>query len=80
MISGMSAPEYVSLKGAHQDGMAGLIERGHLVEGAFVESVRHFHLSAPPGTCPNGSWRAHTIVPGRPCMACLGRLIVGDIP
>lgn len=34
----------------------------------------------PDGRMRNGIWRAHTIVPGRPCMACLGQLVVGDIP
>lgn len=34
----------------------------------------------PDGRMRNGIWRAHTLVPGRPCMACLGQLVVGDIP
>jgi len=32
------------------------------------------------GRMRNGIWRAHTLVPGRPCMACLGQLVIGDIP
>ncbi|XYX63178.1 hypothetical protein ACAE71_03027 (plasmid) [Clavibacter nebraskensis] len=32
------------------------------------------------GRMRNGIWRAHTLVPGRPCMACLGQLAVGEIP
>ena len=32
------------------------------------------------GRMRNGIWRAHTLVPGRPCMACLGQLVVGDVP
>jgi len=31
------------------------------------------------GRMRNGIWRAHTLVPGRPCMACLGQLVVGEI-
>ncbi|MFT4470848.1 ThiF family adenylyltransferase [Arthrobacter sulfonylureivorans] len=34
----------------------------------------------PDGRMRNGIWRAHTLVPGRPCMACLGQLVIGDIP
>lgn len=34
----------------------------------------------PDGRMRNGIWRAHTLVPGSPCMACLGQLVVGDIP
>jgi hypothetical protein len=33
----------------------------------------------PDGRMRNGIWRAHTLVPGRPCMACLGQLVAGDI-
>ncbi|MCU1526749.1 MAG: hypothetical protein JWP75_512 [Frondihabitans sp.] len=33
----------------------------------------------PDGRMRNGIWRTHTLVPGRPCMACLGQLVVGDI-
>lgn len=32
------------------------------------------------GRMRNGIWRAHTLVPGRPCMACIGQLVLGDIP
>jgi len=31
------------------------------------------------GRMRNGIWRAHTLVPGRPCMACIGQLIAGDV-
>ncbi|GGJ36228.1 ThiF family adenylyltransferase [Paenarthrobacter histidinolovorans] len=31
------------------------------------------------GRMRNGIWRAHTLVPGRPCMACIGQLVVGEI-
>lgn len=31
------------------------------------------------GRMRNGIWRAHTLVPGRPCMACLGQLVIGEI-
>ena len=31
------------------------------------------------GRMRNGIWRAHSLVPGRPCMACLGQLVVGDV-
>jgi len=31
------------------------------------------------GRMRNGIWRTHTLVPGRPCMACLGQLVLGDI-
>jgi len=31
------------------------------------------------GKMRNGIWRSHTLVPGRPCMACLGQLVVGEI-
>lgn len=31
------------------------------------------------GRMRNGIWRAHTLVPGRPCMACLGQLVLGDV-
>lgn len=34
----------------------------------------------PDGRMRNGMWRTHTLVPGRPCMACLGQLLVGEIP
>jgi hypothetical protein len=34
----------------------------------------------PDGRMRNGIWRAHALVPGRPCMACLGQLLIGDIP
>lgn len=27
----------------------------------------------------NGIWRSHTLVPGRPCMVCLGQLVLGDV-
>lgn len=33
----------------------------------------------PDGRMRNGIWRAHTLVPGRPCMACLGQLVIGEI-
>lgn len=32
------------------------------------------------GRMRNGIWRAHTLVPGRPCMACIGQLVVGEVP
>ncbi|NEN07654.1 ThiF family adenylyltransferase [Diaminobutyricibacter tongyongensis] len=31
------------------------------------------------GRLRNGIWRAHTLVPGRPCMACIGQLVAGDV-
>lgn len=31
------------------------------------------------GRMRGGIWRAHTLVPGRPCMVCLGQLVVGEI-
>ncbi|MCS5721845.1 hypothetical protein N1028_15860 [Herbiconiux sp. CPCC 203407] len=31
------------------------------------------------GRMRNGIWRAHTLVPGRPCMACIGQLVPGDV-
>lgn len=31
------------------------------------------------GRMRNGIWRTHTITPGRPCMACLGQLVAGDV-
>lgn len=31
------------------------------------------------GRMRNGIWRAHSLVPGRPCMACNGQLIPGDV-
>jgi hypothetical protein len=31
------------------------------------------------GRMRNGIWRSHTLVPGRPCMVCLGQLLVGDV-
>jgi len=31
------------------------------------------------GRMRNGIWRAHTLVPGRPCMACIGQLVSGDV-
>ncbi|MET3174722.1 UNVERIFIED_ORG: hypothetical protein ABIB52_002573 [Arthrobacter sp. UYCu721] len=31
------------------------------------------------GRMRNGIWRAHTLVPGRPCMACIGQLVAGDV-
>jgi tRNA A37 threonylcarbamoyladenosine dehydratase len=31
------------------------------------------------GKMRNGIWRAHTLVPGRPCMVCLGQLVLGDV-
>jgi len=33
----------------------------------------------PDGRMRNGIWRAHTLIPGRPCMACIGQLVVGDV-
>ncbi|MBA8810259.1 ThiF family adenylyltransferase [Promicromonospora sukumoe] len=33
----------------------------------------------PDGRMRNGIWRAHTLVPGSPCMVCLGQLVMGDI-
>lgn len=33
----------------------------------------------PDGRMRNGIWRAHTLVPGRPCMACIGQLVVGEV-
>ena len=33
----------------------------------------------PDGRMRNGIWRAHTLVPGRPCMVCLGQLVIGDV-
>lgn len=31
------------------------------------------------GRMRNGIWRTHTLVPGRPCMACIGQLVAGDV-
>lgn len=31
------------------------------------------------GRLRNGIWRAHTLVPGRPCMVCLGQLDLGEV-
>lgn len=31
------------------------------------------------GRLRGGIWRAHTLVPGRPCMACLGQLDLGEL-
>lgn len=31
------------------------------------------------GRMRNGIWRAHTLVPGRPCMACIGQLPAGEV-
>jgi hypothetical protein len=31
------------------------------------------------GRMRNGIWRSHTVVPGRPCMVCMGQLLYGDI-
>jgi molybdopterin-synthase adenylyltransferase len=31
------------------------------------------------GRLRNGIWRAHTLVPGRPCMICLGQLDLGEV-
>ncbi|MBT8797888.1 ThiF family adenylyltransferase [Microbacterium flavum] len=31
------------------------------------------------GRMRNGIWRAHTLVPGRPCMGCIGQLVAGDV-
>lgn len=31
------------------------------------------------GRMRNGIWRAHTLVPGRPCMQCTGQLVAGDV-
>lgn len=31
------------------------------------------------GTMRSGSWRAHTLVPGRPCMLCTGQLDLTDL-
>jgi len=31
------------------------------------------------GRMRNGIWRAHTLVPGRPCMACIGQLVAGEV-
>lgn len=33
----------------------------------------------PDGRMRNGIWRAHTIVSGRPCMVCLGQLVLGEV-
>ncbi|RII94892.1 ThiF family adenylyltransferase [Clavibacter californiensis] len=33
----------------------------------------------PDGRMRNGIWRAHTLVPGAPCMACLGQLVLSDV-
>ncbi len=33
----------------------------------------------PDGRMRNGIWRTHTLTPGRPCMACLGQLVAGDV-
>ncbi|OJV93453.1 MAG: hypothetical protein BGO47_05820 [Microbacterium sp. 67-17] len=31
------------------------------------------------GRMRNGIWRTHALTPGRPCMACLGQLVAGDV-
>ncbi len=31
------------------------------------------------GRMRNGIWRAHTLVPGRPCMVCIGQLNLGQV-
>jgi hypothetical protein len=31
------------------------------------------------GRMRNGIWRAHTLAPGQPCMACIGQLVAGDV-
>ncbi|WP_208596856.1 ThiF family adenylyltransferase [Pseudoclavibacter helvolus] len=31
------------------------------------------------GRMRNGIWRTHTLVPGRPCMACIGQLVAGEV-
>ncbi|WP_188078873.1 ThiF family adenylyltransferase [Rhodococcus sp. ANT_H53B] len=31
------------------------------------------------GRLRSGIWRAHTLVPGRPCMVCIGQLDLGDL-
>ncbi|WP_411557473.1 ThiF family adenylyltransferase [Plantibacter sp. MPB07] len=31
------------------------------------------------GRMRNGIWRAHTLVPGRPCMVCIGQLLPGEV-
>jgi hypothetical protein len=31
------------------------------------------------GRMRNGIWRTHTLVPGRPCMLCIGQLVYGEI-
>lgn len=31
------------------------------------------------GRMRNGIWRTHTLTSGRPCMACLGQLVAGDV-
>lgn len=31
------------------------------------------------GRMRNGIWRTHTLTAGRPCMACLGQLVAGDV-
>ena len=31
------------------------------------------------GRMRNGIWRGHTLVPGRPCMGCLGQLVAGEV-
>lgn len=33
----------------------------------------------PDGRLRGGIWRAHTLVPGRPCMVCLGQLDLGEL-
>ncbi|MDV7199584.1 ThiF family adenylyltransferase [Rhodococcus kroppenstedtii] len=35
--------------------------------------------SFPDGRLRGGIWRAHTLVPGRPCMVCLGQLDLGEL-
>ncbi|WP_375430981.1 ThiF family adenylyltransferase [uncultured Friedmanniella sp.] len=33
----------------------------------------------PDGRLRSGTWRSHTLLPGRPCMACLGQLDLGEL-